>query len=78
MVYDFEIFGQMTISTPSGPLILSYTIGEGDGIAHLSADVVGDVWPDAFGVKGLTVSWPRVYMSSQFDVYFIAADCRRS
>ena len=56
MVYNFNIFGKMVITAPSGPLVLSYMIGGGNGVAHLSADIVGDVWSDAFGVKGLTVS----------------------
>jgi hypothetical protein len=56
MAYDFDIFGKMSITSPTGPLVLSYIIGGGSGFAHLSADVVGDVWSNAFGVKGLTVS----------------------
>jgi hypothetical protein len=76
MMYDFDIFGEMTISAPSGPLVLSYVIGEGGGVAHLSAHVVGDVWSDAFGVKGLGVSPINMHQIPRALKFDFVAACR--
>jgi hypothetical protein len=73
MVYDFNIFGQMVIRAHDTPLVLSYTIGGRDDVAYLSANVVGDIWSDAFGVKGLRVSWLLRCESLQLNLHPIVA-----
>lgn len=56
--YGFQIFGSMLVDVPGSviPLELDWVAGAGGGSLQLAANLKGDIWDDAFGVAGLSVS----------------------
>lgn len=57
MDFGFAVFGSFNLDVPGSviPLELDYRISELGGYVQLSADLKGDLWNDALGVKGLQV-----------------------
>lgn len=56
--YGFQIFGSMLLDVPGSvtPLDLDWVAGTAGSSLQLSASLKGDIWNDAFGVAGLSVS----------------------
>ena len=56
--YGFSIFGTMNLDLPGSttPAECDYDLTEFDGVVSIAADISGNIWPNALGVQGLTVS----------------------
>ena len=57
--FGFDIFGTMKLDVPGSvvPLDLHYEMGLAGSTVNLTAEISGEIWEDALGVKGLMVSY---------------------
>ena len=59
--FGFDIFGTMKLDVPGSvvPLDLHYEMGLAGNTVNLTAEISGEIWEDALGVKDLMVSCVR-------------------
>lgn len=52
MVYEFAVFGEMSLTIPGSklPLYLDYSISEMQGMGILTANITDGAWKNAFGL----------------------------